>query len=239
MAEGPRPVPSGTVDLVLFDCDGVLVDSEPIAARVLLDSVAERGVTIDPGEANDRFLGRSMAAITAILRDDYGCAFGEEGLAAMRERLFTAFRAELKPTPGIVGALERLTVPHCVASSSQMERIRLALSVTGLLPHFDGRIFSATMVRNGKPAPDLFLYAASEMGVPPDRCLVIEDSPAGVTAAHRAGMLVFGYWGGSHASNARHRETLEAVAPFATFNNMDDLVDLVGGLEGPSHTVQR
>ncbi|WP_413205893.1 HAD family hydrolase [Rhodospirillum sp. A1_3_36] len=239
MGERHRPAARRAIDLLLFDCDGVLVDSEPIAARVLLESVAERGVAIDPGEANDRFLGRSMAAITGILRDDYGCTFGEEGLAAMRERLFTAFRADLKPTPGVVGALERLTVPHCVASSSQVERIRLALSVTGLLPHFEGRIFSATMVRNGKPAPDLFLYAAAEMGVPAERCLVIEDSPAGVTAAHRAGMRVFGYWGGSHASNARHREALEAVAPFATFNNMDDLIDLVGGLDGPSHKVQR
>ncbi|MCF8482860.1 MAG: HAD family hydrolase [Rhodospirillum sp.] len=238
MGERPRPARGEAIDLVLFDCDGVLVDSEPIAARVLLGCVAERGVTIDPKEADDRFLGRSMAAITAILRDDYGCAFGEDGLADMRERLFAAFRAELKPTAGIASALERLSVPFCVASSSQVERIRLALSVTGLLPHFEGRIFSASMVRNGKPAPDLFLYAAGEMGVPPERCLVVEDSPAGVTAAHRAGMRVLGYWGGSHAANARHRAALEAVAPVATFNDMDGLSDLIGGLEDPPRVVR-
>ncbi len=222
---------AGTSGLVIFDCDGVLVDSEPIAARVLLEGIAETGLTLEAEVVNDRFLGRSMASIIDILRQDYGCILGEDGLTRMRERLFAAFRADLKPTPGIGAVVRTLTdlgVPFCVASSSQVERIRLALEVTGLLPFFEGRIYSAVMVRHGKPAPDLFLHAARSEGCDPARCVVVEDSPAGVEAAHRAGMRVLGYGGGGHAGHPRVRAALEQAAPHATFCDMARLPDLLG-----------
>jgi HAD superfamily hydrolase (TIGR01509 family) len=145
----------------------------------------------------------------------------------LRDRLHERFRAELKPVPGIVETLEKLPAPRCVASSSRPERLRLVLGLTGLLSFFDGHIFSATMVKNGKPAPDLFLHAAREMGVLPERCLVIEDSPAGVEAAKAAGMRVFGFIGGAHAARYDLASALAALAPDVIFDDMLRLPELL------------
>src|SRR5690606_31138399 len=133
------------------------------------------------------------------------------------------YRRELRPAPFIAETLDRLTVPFCVASSSGPERIRVSLEVTGLLPRFADRIFSAAMVPRGKPAPDLFLHAARELGVPPEQCLVIEDSPAGVRAAQAAGMRVFAYLGGSHVEAAGLAAELAALAPDARLDDMRSL----------------
>ncbi len=151
--------------LIIFDCDGVLVDSEPLAFRVLLEGLAAAGHPMEPAKAYELFLGRSLANLKTVLRRELGVELSAGQLEEMRERLFEVYRRELKPIPGILETLDRLTIPSCVASSSLPDRIRLSLEVTGLLPRFDPHLFSASMVAKGKPEPDLFLYAAGQMGV--------------------------------------------------------------------------
>ncbi len=219
------------VGLVIFDCDGVLVDSEPLAMRVLLQTVAESGAKIDTAEAHEAFLGKSLTSICALLRRDHRIHIEAAALERMRGRLYAAIRKELRPMPGIAETLGELGRPVCVASSSQLERIGLALDVTGLSSFFDGHVFSASMVARGKPAPDLFLHVAREMRVAPVDCIVVEDSPAGITAALAAGMKVFGFTGGSHAQSASHRRKLEALGPRLVFSDMRELPDLVRDLE--------
>jgi FGGY-family pentulose kinase/HAD superfamily hydrolase (TIGR01509 family) len=222
-----QPLP----ELIIFDCDGVLVDSEPISIAVLSEVIAGAGVELDEPRAYELFLGRSMATISKTLAAEFGLAMTDEHLDEMRHRLYGRFRAELQPVAGVARMLARLdpTIGRCVASSSLPERIRLSLTVTGLIDAFDPHIFSASMVRKGKPAPDLFLHAASEMGVEPARCLVIEDSPAGVEAACKAGMRVFGFAGGSHAGGAAFRETLLGLGAELVFDDMAELPGLLGG----------
>lgn len=217
-----------TTELVIFDCDGVLVDSEPISVAVLVEALAAAGVEMSEEEAYERFLGRSLKSMSEILRDEHGLSVDARFLDRMRQRLYERFRAELKPIEGLAETVDRLPVACCVASSSQPERIRLSLTVTGLLARFEPHIFSATMVTHGKPAPDLFLHAAAAMGAPPERCVVVEDSPAGIEAAKAAGMRVVAFAGGSHARNDRHRATLRALAPDALFDDMRDLLQFVG-----------
>src|ERR1044071_7317794 len=161
------------IGLVIFDCDGVLVDSEPLAMRVLLAGLAEAGCVIDEASAYERFLGRSLASMQTVLRNEMGVELSQERLEAMRLHLFEVYRQDLVPTPGIVATLDRLTIARCVASSSQTERLRFSLEVTGLLPRFAPHLFSASMVARGKPAPDLFLHVAEQMAVAPAVCLVI------------------------------------------------------------------
>ena len=198
----------------------MLVDSEPIAMRVLLETLSEAGLTIALDVAYPRFLGRSLAAISVILSEEFGVDFTTAALERMRLSLFEAFRLNLKCMPGVAACLEALEIPFCVASSSQLERIRLVLRITGLLHHFEPFIYSATMVAAGKPAPDLFLHVAQVMHTAPEHCLVIEDSPAGVDAALRAGMHVFAFLGGSHAAGPAHLSAVEALAPEQIFSDM-------------------
>jgi len=216
------------LSLVIFDCDGVLVDSEPIALRLLLETLDEAGLPLDPEEAHARFLGRSLASTREILAQDYRIALTDDALAEMRHRLYAAFRAELRPIPGIAEALSALPAPYCVASSSQPERIELSLIVAGLWPYFRGRAFSATMVPRGKPAPDLFLFAADCLGYAPATCLVVEDSPAGISAAKAAGMRVVAFTGGSHATTDAHRAAIAALGPEAVIDDIRALVGLCG-----------
>ena len=151
-------------DLVIFDCDGVLVDSENLAIEALLEIISEAGLTLGPAEAHAMFLGRSLASISEILVSDYRLTLTPDSLERMRDRLYAAFKRELAPIEGIAKTLQALGIPFCVASSSQLERVRLSLEVTGLLEMFDGRMFSASMAAQGKPAPDLFLMAAKALG---------------------------------------------------------------------------
>jgi FGGY-family pentulose kinase/HAD superfamily hydrolase (TIGR01509 family) len=214
-------------DLVIFDCDGVLVDSENLAIEALLDIISEQGLTLSAEEAHAMFLGRSLASISEILVSDYHLTLTSDSLERMRDRLYAAFKRELAPIEGVARTLLSLGIPFCVASSSQLERVRLSLEVTGLLHLFEGRMFSASMAAQGKPAPDLFLMAAKALGAKPSKCLVIEDSPAGVVAAQRAGMNVFGFLGGSHARLLPHREALERLAPALIFSDMSLLPALI------------
>ncbi len=226
---------AGPTELVIFDCDGVLVDSEPISLAVLVDALDVAGVSMDATEATERFLGKSLKSMSEILHDDYGLAVDDLFLEGMRKTLYARFSQELQPIDGIRQVVDALPVSFCVASSSQPERIRLSLSVTGLIDRFEPNIFSATMVRNGKPAPDLFLHASRAMGISPGSCVVVEDSPAGVMAAKAAGMRVLAFAGGSHARNARHRAALSSLEPDVLFDDMRDLLQFVGE-ENPTGT---
>ncbi|GMB80251.1 HAD family hydrolase [Shinella zoogloeoides] len=214
-------------ELVIFDCDGVLVDSEPISITVLVEALAAAGVAMSEAEAHERFLGRSLKSMSEILHDEYGLAVDAAFLEAMRKVLYERFRSELQPIEGVAETVDALGVAHCVASSSQPERIRLSLSVTGLIDRFEPNIFSASMVTHGKPAPDLFLHASAEMGADPARCVVVEDSPAGIMAAKAAGMRVVAFTGGSHARTPRHRDALLDLRPDALFDDMRELLQFV------------
>ncbi|WP_019870684.1 HAD family hydrolase [Salinispora oceanensis] len=184
------------VELVIFDCDGVLVDSERIAVRVNTTLGAELGWPLTEAEVIERFIGRSSASIG----EQIAARLGEQVAARWAERFDLAHRqavdAGLTAVDGIDEALDEITLPTCVASSGTHEKMRHTLGRTGLYPRFAGRIFSATEVAHGKPAPDLFLHAAAAMGVPPAGCVVVEDSHYGVQAARAAGMRCFGYAGG-------------------------------------------
>ena len=216
--------------LVIFDCDGVLVDSEPIALSVLAEMLALQGVAIAEGEIADRFLGRSLRTVTDIVRRDFGVALPEDFPARLRYRLFERYETELRAMPGIVEALDALNaqdVRYCVASSSLPERIEKSLTVTGLMDRFAPDIFSASMVRSGKPAPDLFLFAAAQMGATPADCLVVEDSPAGIEAAKAAGMRVLAFGGGGHAGNPALQAAIAALKPDGRFDAMDELLQRI------------
>ncbi|MEO3386951.1 HAD family hydrolase [Mesorhizobium sp. CAU 1741] len=214
-------------DLVIFDCDGVLVDSEPISIAVMREVIARAGHDIDEALAYELFLGRSMVTITATLAKRFGLDFSGDHLEAMRESMAARFHAELKAIDGIREALETLPHRRCVASSSRPERIRMSLTITGLLDLLEPAIYSATMVKRGKPAPDLFLHAASEMAAAPERCTVIEDSPAGIVAAKAAGMRVFAFSGGSHAVAGGLHAAFQTLAPDLVFDDMRRLPSLL------------
>lgn len=187
---------SKPVRLVIFDCDGVLVDSERIAVRVDVAVLAELGWVMTEAEVVERFMGRTDAYMASQIEAHLGRPLAP-GWEEPFQRLYReAFEAELKPVPGIVEALEGIATPTCVASSGTHERIRYTLGLTGLYARFVGRIFSASDVARGKPAPDLFLHAAHRMGADPSECAVVEDSRYGIEAARAAGMRAFGYAGG-------------------------------------------
>ena len=219
-----------TPELVIFDCDGVLVDSEELSVSALLGMIALAGGTVSEDAAYEHFLGKSMKSVREILGSDFGLEISDQQLTAMRVDLMRKFREELKPIPGVKEMLPKLALPFCVASSGTLERIRYALDVTGLLGLMEPHLFSATMVRRGKPAPDLFLHAAASMRAKPRKCLVIEDSPAGVAAARAAGMRVFAFTGGSHAENPALKARLASSEPDFIFADMLQLPDLIAGL---------
>ena len=184
-------------ELIIFDNDGVLVDSEPISNRILADYLTEVGHPTTYEESVRDFMGAAEHRIHDVVRERTGQRLPEGFNEGLHARVFAAFERELRPVEGVGVVLEKLAadgVPYCLASSGTHERIRVALTKTGLYERFgEGRIFSAQDVGRGKPAPDLFLRAAEVMGVAPGRCAVVEDSPLGVQAARAAGMDVFGF----------------------------------------------
>jgi len=185
--------------LIIFDCDGVLVDSEVLAARALQEVLRRGGVAVEL-EAIERCTGMKQADIIATLEAGIGAPIDPALVGSVWPATRALFAAELTSTPGLPAFLDRWDGPRCVASSSSHERIRFSLSVTGLTRHFDdAAIFSASDVARGKPAPDLFLHAAARMGADPADCLVIEDSRFGVAGAVAGGFMAGGYVGGAHA----------------------------------------
>lgn len=212
-----RPAP----DLIIFDCDGVLVDSELLSCRCLSEVLAEFGLVLSAEQALELFLGRSTKAIEQHYRD-LGQAVPDGFLPRLKSHVLETFAASLEPIPGVEAVISRLTVPFCLASSSDIDRVSLSLDVTGLRAHFGDRLYTAQMVRHGKPAPDLFLHAAENMRTPPSRTLVIEDSVSGVQAGKAAGMTVWGFVGGGHYRTRDGRAILSAAGADRVFARMSD-----------------
>lgn len=209
-------------DLIIFDCDGVLIDSEVISARMLIAALAGYGVSIDMAFVTRQFLGRSYPTVLREVRDTFGVTLPDHFEADYRARLLDAFRSDLRVMPGVAAALAALQLPYCLATSSSPERLRTSLGLTGLTAAFDGRGFTASEVARGKPAPDLFLHAAARMGATPARCLVIEDSLTGIRAGLAAGMTVWRFTGGSHLRGLDLTPPDDAT-PHMSFDDFADL----------------
>ncbi|MCX7645773.1 MAG: HAD family hydrolase [Rhodobacteraceae bacterium] len=209
--------------LVIFDCDGVLIDSEIISARMLVAALAERGVRIDLDYVARHFLGRSYPTVMRTIRTDFGIDLPPEFEEDYRARLLAAFERDLRPMPGARAVLEALRAPWCVATSSSRVRAQRSLEISGLRDLVGERLFTAGDVRNGKPAPDLFLHASGQMGVEPSACLVIEDSLNGIRAARAAGMRVWRFTGGSHLAG-RDRSAPEGAEADLEFDSLMDIL---------------
>jgi HAD superfamily hydrolase (TIGR01509 family) len=211
-------------DLVIFDCDGVLVDSESIAADLEVEMFAEIGMPMTADEIRERFLGRSSAYTNAAIVEHLG-ALPDGWEENWERRYYEALRERLRPVDGVAEALDRITAPVCVASSSRRKSIALKLELCGLADRFGDRVFSAEQVAHGKPAPDLFLFAAQRLGAQPSRCAVVEDSPVGVQAARAAGMRAFAYTG--DAMIPAQRLEGERTTVFGAMRALPDLLDAV------------
>ncbi|MFA6279195.1 MAG: HAD family hydrolase [Bdellovibrionales bacterium] len=214
-------------DLIIWDCDGCLVDSEVLACAVAAECLTAIGYPLTGQDYVTRFAGQTMAATLAALEAETGRSFAERfSLDSFRQKVLDLFETALKPTPYVAEVLPLLDVPMCIASGSSLKRNARALTLTGLDAHFDeGTLFSAEQVARSKPAPDVFLFAAERMKASPEKCLVIEDSVTGITAAKAAGMPVFAYLGGSHV-NAAWRQRVEAVQPTSMFDDMRQLPEM-------------
>lgn len=211
--------------LVIFDCDGVLVDSELLACQVDADLLTSMGLPYTRQQIVDQFVGTSLKHMIATIEQDRGVVLPEDFGHTFNQAVFARFETDLQAIPGIHEAILALPFRRCVASSSTPDRIALSLRVTGLSDLFE-HVFSAVEVARGKPAPDLFLHAAARMAYHPADCIVIEDSVAGVTAARAAGMRVLGFTGGSHCG-PDHAGRLKMAGADAIMGTMADLPFLV------------
>lgn len=192
----PSKFPPGKPGLVIFDCDGVLVDSEVISIAVDEIVLADLGWQIEQDEIIKKFVGRSHHHFLTVVEEHIGYKLPNGWEDSYQHLYREAMLRELRPVAGIVSALDLIKIPSCVASNGSHEKMRFTLGLTGLLTRFEGRIFSASEVASGKPAPDLFIHAASILGYQPSECVVVEDSVAGVQAALAADMKVIAYAGG-------------------------------------------
>ena len=209
-------------DLIIFDCDGVIVDSEPIANRIFAKLLHELGYSLTYAECEKMFTGRSDKDCLALLEEKTCMAPQKDLFEIFDERAFKAYEKELKTVEGIEEIISLLNFDDfCVATNAPEKKIYKTLGITGLLPKFKGKIFSSSMVERPKPFPDLFLYAAKKMNAVPEKCVVIEDSPYGVSAAVSAGMDVLGYC-------KRTDKKILKNAGAITFNRMSDLKTLLG-----------
>lgn len=205
---------------IIFDCDGVLVDSENIGGGVLLDMANSLGASLELESLDGLFKGKSLNVCMEIISEAVSKPLPKTFESEYREKSFEAFKKEIQPIEGIEEVLKNLEVPFCVASSGPESKIRLNLELTGLLPFFEGNIFSCYTIKKWKPEPDIFLWAARTMGFKPNECLVIEDSLSGVRAANAGGFEVFGY-----AEHDYKNELQEEV--IMTFKSMDRLIEIL------------
>jgi len=214
------------IDLIIFDCDGVLVDSEVISCRVHAEVLTRHGYPITAEQVRQRFLGRTARDATVEVERELGRPLAETYDLDRRTTLNAALADAVEAIPHLHEALDVIDTRKCVASSAAHDKIFTSLTRTKLYERFAPDIFSGSQVKFGKPAPDLFLFAAEQMKVPPARCLVIEDSVAGITGALAAGMAVFGYHGGSHCG-PNTADTLRAAGATIIFDDMRQLPDLI------------
>lgn len=202
---------SGRISLVIFDCDGVLIDSELISTAVMVEMLQPLGIGIDQRYVLEHFIGHPYPIVAQKIAALHGAPLPTSFEREYRAGLLARFERDLAPMPGIEDVLEALAVPFCAATSSGLERARESLRIAGLEQYFGERVFTVSMVARVKPAPDLFLLAAERMGADPRECLVIEDSPLGVAAARAAGMQVWLFTGGGHVAATRAAGTAGAV----------------------------
>ena len=210
--------------LVIFDCDGVLVDSEPLNNQALSELLSGHGLALTPDQATSHFKGLSNPDMVAKVQKNWGIALPPDFIARLEAARWAVMATSLQPVPGAleaVAAVARSGAALCVASSGTSDAISQSLTITGLLPYFRGHLFSAQQMGRGKPFPDLFLHAASEMGFAPERCAVVEDSVPGVSAGIAAGMPVFAYAAGEGADQLR-------AAGGVVFTDMAELPPLLG-----------
>lgn len=211
------------IDAVIFDCDGVLVDSEQIAQEVLSELLTRAGVAMTPDEVFTHFFGKTVPQCIAIAEDMLGQPIPDEFIASWRQELYKTFRERpVQAVAGVKDVIQQLDIPYCVASNGPLEKMHTTLGVTGLLPFFGNRLFSPDHGLPGKPAPDLFLAAADAVNADPQRCAVIEDSAGGVHGALAAGMQVFGFTGLPHIDAA----ALQSAGAL-TFDSMLELPALL------------
>ena len=208
---------------MILDCDGVVVDSEPVTIRVLADMLGELGAPLGVDEAARRFTGHTFVRTLELVSELLGGPPPPKFAGDYRDRTYAAMERELKSVEGIEQALDQIAIPYCVASNGPHEKMRKTLGITSLLPRFEGRMFSSADVARGKPFPDLFLHAACHFSVPPSACLVIEDSASGIAAALAAGMAVYGFCG------AKDGKELLAAGAHGVLRHMSELPDLAAG----------
>jgi HAD superfamily hydrolase (TIGR01509 family) len=221
------PILNAKVDLVIFDCDGVLVDSELISCRAHSQMLTRHGYPITADQVLDRFLGVSDREARLIVEAELGRSLPGDFEAQVKQATLKFYEGDLRAISNIGEAIAAIDLKKCVASSGTPEKIRHGLTCTGLHDLLAPHIFSASQVERGKPAPDLFLFAAERMQAEPERCLVIEDSIPGVTGALAAGMSVLGFHGGSHCRPG-HNDSLRAAGATVTFDDMRQLPGLIG-----------
>lgn len=235
---GRMPAAMVPLSLVIFDCDGVLIDSEPIGSRIDAEELQRCGIDITPGEILERFTGVTSRQMFRVLSAERGIELPADLEARVQERVHAAFERELLPIPGVHAVLDALDLPAGVASGSRMRRLEVSLGVTGLYERFRPHVFSAEMVAHGKPAPDLFLHVAATMAVAPERCLVIEDSLNGVLAARAASMPVIGFTGGTHC-RPDHGLRLRAAGALDVVGRMADLLPAIDRLRRAGRVARR
>lgn len=211
--------------LVIFDCDGVLVDSELITNRVFARMLNELGIAVTLEDMFERFVGRSMPQCLELITKMLGRPVPQHFVEEYQTRSATALRLELKAVPDIETVLAAMRMPYCVASSGTHEKMQTTLGITGLLAQFRGKMYSVTEVAQSKPFPDVFLHAARQQGVAPAACAVIEDTPTGVRAGVAAGMTVFGYCA------LTPKQRLIDAGAHHTFDRMRDLPGLISGAD--------
>lgn len=215
---------------VIFDLDGCLVDSEPTCLTTLADMLATAGIkAVTWQDLRDEFMGISLTQICRIMSQRHDCPLPGDFVARFDDRVCDAFTRSLALMPGAADALQALSamgVPLAIATGSSVRRMQLATRTTGIAPYFTNTSCSADQVVNGKPAPDLFLFAAERMAVDPASCIVIDDSPNGILGARRAGMTAFGFTGGSHLAGAEARQAarLQEAGATGVLGQMADLI---------------
>jgi HAD superfamily hydrolase (TIGR01509 family) len=222
--------------LLILDCDGVLIDSEVISADTLIELLAEYDINIDRAFVRQNFLGRSFPTVKGRVQEHFDILLPERFEADYRARLLARFETDLRLMDGVETMLDTLAIPYCVATSSSPIRVARSLALTGVFARFEGRIFTASEVARGKPAPDLFLHAAARLGVAPEECLVIEDSSVGLQAALSAGMQAIWFTGGTHMAAARHLAIEVPGFPQGPHHRIDNfaaLFDQVPALRQP------
>lgn len=214
-------------ELIIFDFDGVLVDSETMGCQIWSDVFARHGMTVSAQDIMEKYTGKTGTLICSLIEKEYGYHIPDGFLDEVNETTEEIMAKELKTVPGVLETMPNLSVPVCIASGSRPKRLNMCLDVTGLRRFFpDKTVFSSHFVKNGKPAPDLFFFAADKMGVSAKKCLVIEDSSSGIIGAKAAGMKVFGFIGASHCTPERGCRLLESGADllFDDFTKLPELL---------------